>query len=267
MDFSQAVDFSSIAVSVFFLGLGSLYDMKTREVGDNVWLAYGPIGLILTICRLLLNPSWLFLAAISMVVSVGISFALFYFGLFGGADAKAIMCLGLTLPLPPASYAPILGYVHPFFPLAVSVMGFICSASVAVWFGVRNILCYLSEGPQMFQGFEHESQVKKAMAALTGYRADIQKLQSTFYLYPLEEVTRNANATKRSFKLVFSAEADRDRMVSEFTEAFSSAGFHGEVWVTPGLPLLLFIFVGLIITLIVGDPVFTSVLRFAARQR
>lgn len=265
MEILPILDYASILISLFFFALSSVFDFKTREVTDKVWLVYGPPGLALTIARLLQDPSGLFLTIVSIVITTLVSFGLFYFGLFGGADAKAIMCLGLTIPVPPSSFQPLIGYLHPVFPIVVVMVGFICSAWVALWFGLRNLLTYLSEGSKMFAGFERESLWKKLSATITGYPVDMSKLRSTFYLYPVEEVVQNSDGAHRSFRLFFSAEADRDQMVSKLIDSLSGMGFQGRVWVTPGLPMLFFILLGLVITLVLGDPVFSTVLRLAVR--
>ena len=263
MDAIEASEFAAILLTLFFFVLSSVYDLKTREVDDKVWLVYGSIGAALTASRLILDPSALIVTAISIAVATVLALGIFYFGLFGGADAKAIICLGLTLPLAPVSFQSVLGYPHPFFPVTAMIMGYICSASVAVWFGVRNSITYARLGGRMFDGLESEPKWRKLMAFLTGYRAGVSKLRSTFYLYPMEEVP--AGAAKRSFKFFFDAEIDRDQLVSSFVESLSRVGYQGDVWVTPGLPMLLFILMGLVITLIFGDMVFATVLLRAAR--
>ncbi len=53
----QILEFAAIGVSIFFLFLGSIFDLRTREVDDRVWLSFGPIGLALAAGRILLDPS------------------------------------------------------------------------------------------------------------------------------------------------------------------------------------------------------------------
>ena len=262
MEAIQVTEYGAILVTLFFFVLSSVYDLKTREVDDKVWLAYGSIGTALTAVRLVSDPSALIVSLISIAVATVLALGIFYFGLFGGADAKAIICLGLTLPLATRSFQSLLGYPHPFFPVTVMIMGYICSASVAVWFGLRNSLTYIRDRRNMFDGLEQEPKWRKLTAFFTGYRASVSKLRSTFYLYPMEEIPNGA--TKRSFKFFFDAEIDRDQLVSKFSESFSRLGFQGDVWVTPGLPMLLFILIGLVITLVFGDVVFSTVLLKAA---
>jgi preflagellin peptidase FlaK len=264
VEFLQIAEYLSISVSVLFFALGSWLDLKTREVSDKAWLVYGPLGLAFSVYRLTVNGSLLSLALASMALTILVSFGLFYFGLFGGADAKAIICLGLTLPLAPSGFQSITGYVHPFFPIVVLIVGYLCSASVAVWLGLRNSLNYLT-GHRMFEGLEHESVWKKILASITGYPTEISRLHETFYLYPMEKMVEDSNGKRRTFHLFVSAEVDRDKLLAELDEWLPKVGSPSRIWVTPGLPMLLFIFVGLIITLILGDPIFTTVFMLARR--
>jgi len=265
MDSLEVVEFAAVIVSIFFLSLGSIFDLRTREVDDRVWLAYGPIGLCLTIVRLILDPSTLLVTIASIGITTLISLGLAYFGFFGGADSKAIICLSLTLPLNPTYIHSILGYVHPFFPLVVLVAGFICSASLGVWFGLRNFLTYVREGHRMFEGLESEAWWKKATACILGYPAKLSQLRTKFYLYPMEEVTVGEHELRRSLKLYLNVETDREQLVSEVADPLSKLGFDGNVWVSPGLPMLLFILIGLILTLFLGDCVFSAVLILGRR--
>jgi len=261
----QIIQSASILASLSFFALGSVFDLKTREVPDRVWLGYGPIGLALTLVGLSLNFSYAILTIFSIGITTLLSFALLYFGLFGGADAKAIICLGVTLPLVPSTYGTLVGYVHPFFPIVVVVMGFVCSISVAIWLGLRNLGSRLHEGAQMFEGLRHEPWWAKLLAALTGYPADISKLRSTVYLYPIEEVAEDSTGAHRRFRLFFSAEADREQMVFDFVKSLGKVGSPRRVWVSPGLPMLLFMFIGLIITLTAGDLIFSALFMLAGR--
>jgi len=261
----QIVQSASILASLSFFALGSVFDLKTREVPDWVWMGYGPIGLVLTLIGLSLNSSYLILAIFSVGMTTLLSFALLYFGLFGGADAKAIICLGMTLPLIPSTYGTLVGYVHPFFPIVVVVMGFVCSISVAFWLGLRNLSSRLREGARMFEGLRHEPWWTKLLAALTGYQTDVSRLRSTVYLYPIEEVVEDSTGAHRRFRLFFSAEADREQMVSDFVKSLDKVGSPSRVWVSPGLPMLLFMFIGLIITLTAGDLIFSAIVMLAGR--
>jgi prepilin signal peptidase PulO-like enzyme (type II secretory pathway) len=265
MDLLPTIDAVALSVSLLFFVVGSISDFKTREVDDKVWWAYGPLGATLTGIRLIIDPSLLLLTGISIGIAFLISMGMFYFGLTGGADAKAIICLGITLPLPPNSWQPLMGFVHPFFPVVVVMMGFICSGLIALWFGISNLVSYARLRHGMFEGLEHEGGMRKAIAFISGYPTHISNLQSKFYLYPMEEITGSGLSSRRTFKFFVDAESDRDKLVSSFLEKLSATGFQGLVWVTPGLPMLFFILIGLAIALVIGDPIFTTILRSVLR--
>jgi archaeal preflagellin peptidase FlaK len=265
MESLALVELAAILVSIFFFSLSSIFDIRTREVEDWVWQAYGPVGLALTVFRLFLDPSMLFLTLASIALTTLLSLALFYFGMYGGADAKAVICLGLTLPLIPTGFNSLLGYVHPFFPVVALIMGYLCSASLTVWFGLGNLFTYMTRGKSMFEGLEGEAWTKKILAAVLGYPTDLTKLQNAFYLYPMEEVTTEDDRPRRTFRLYQNAETDRDPVVSRLSDSLTKLGFKGKVWVTPGLPMLFFILIGIIITLAFGDVIFSTVFILARR--
>lgn len=260
------IDFASTACSLFFFGLGSALDLRTREVPNKVWLIYGPVGLTLTVARLLMEPSTVVATLISIAFTVAVSFALYYFGLWGGADTKALICLGLTLPIAPRILQSLMGYILPF-PITVLIVGYFCSGSVIVWLGLKNLLAYSHERSEIFAGLKDEPWWKKVLASVTGYRDSLSNLSKKVHLYPMEEVVEDAHGPIRKFHLGFDTEADRDQIVSKFIESLKKAGSPDRVWVNPGIPLLFFMLIGLIITLLVGDPIFSTVVMSASRKR
>jgi preflagellin peptidase FlaK len=267
MSVISILDIAAVLVSLVFLSVGSISDFKSREVDDKVWVAYAPIGGALTVGRLIADPSILLIMGVSAGLAVLVAIGLFYCGLTGGADAKAIMCLGISLPTPPTVWQPLIGFVHPFFPIVVVMMGFICSGLTVAWFGARNFRTYITKGRGMFDGLEHESRMRKAFAFFTAYPTQFSTLKSKFYLYPVEEVVRSYGngAAYIRFKFFLDAETDRDQLISSFTDGISQIGFRGLVWVTPGLPMLIFILIGLAVALVIGDPVSTTIVRAAVR--
>lgn len=259
MNPTQLSEYASILLTLFFLAIAAISDMKTREVSDKVWLGFGPIGLALTVYRTYTDPSLLILTAVSIGFSILVAFGLVFFGLSGGADAKALICLGLTLPLVPSVITPVLGYPDPFFPIVVLVTGYVCSFSVAIWMLGNNITQLIRLKARMFEGLEHESAWKKALALITGFPTGLEKLQSTFYLYPMEKVIEDERGARRALQTYSNADVDQRQVVSEFTESLGKVGSPSKVWVTPGLPLLVFILFAVVITLTVGDLVFGGI--------
>ena len=265
MDPVQLSEYLSTFITLLFLGVGALFDLKSREVPDKVWLLFGPIGLALTVFRTYIERSLFPLTAVSIGASILIAFGLVFFGLAGGADAKAMICLGLTLPLPPTIATTILGFVHPFYPIVILLTGYVCSFSVAIWILGRNALSIARGESSMFRGLENESMWKKALALFTGSPTSIARLKSTYYLYPMEEIVEDNKGTHRSLQLYSKVDVNRDQAVSEFLQSLRKVGSPEIVWVTPGLPLLVFIFFSVIITLVLGDPIFSGMFLLLRR--
>ena len=84
-------------------------------------------------------------------------------------------------------------------------------------------------------------------------------MKSTFYLYPMEKIVEEEHGAHRTLQLYSNIDVDRDQVVSEFIESLGKVGSPETVWVTPGLPMLVFILFAVVITLIVGDPVFGGI--------
>lgn len=86
-----------------FLGLfvGSFSDLKTREVPD--WVSYSMIfgGLGLRLIFSLANFEWMifFEGLIGFIVFVVLAYLIYYFGQWGGGDAKLLMGLGAVIGL------------------------------------------------------------------------------------------------------------------------------------------------------------------------
>ncbi|MFA7080745.1 MAG: prepilin peptidase, partial [Candidatus Bathyarchaeia archaeon] len=97
-------DVVKIVFSLGILSYASWSDFKTREVSNKVWVFYAPVALLLSLTQLILyNFSQLPLYGLSFGVTAGISLLLFYSGVFGGADSKALMCIALALPFAPVA--------------------------------------------------------------------------------------------------------------------------------------------------------------------
>ncbi|NOZ81491.1 MAG: prepilin peptidase [DPANN group archaeon] len=86
-----------ILVTVAVLTVGSLTDLRTREVPD--WLNYGLIftAFFFRLIYALLgrDADILVQGILGFAIFAGIAYALFYLGQFGGGDAKMLMGLGM----------------------------------------------------------------------------------------------------------------------------------------------------------------------------
>ncbi|MFA5365451.1 MAG: prepilin peptidase [Candidatus Bathyarchaeia archaeon] len=90
---------SAVVVLACF-GFAGWQDFKTRLVSNWVWLVLCVFGVPLALANYVLMGA-LVVYVVNASVAVLLGFAMFFlFGrFFGGADAKALMALGLTVPL------------------------------------------------------------------------------------------------------------------------------------------------------------------------
>lgn len=87
------------AISFFALLIGSVTDLKTREVPD--WLNYGliisGIGINALFSVIHLSYSFILNSIVGLSVFFGIAYIMFYTGQWGGGDSKMLMGLGAMI--------------------------------------------------------------------------------------------------------------------------------------------------------------------------
>jgi archaeal preflagellin peptidase FlaK len=257
-----------VSVTAAFLIYASWSDYKTREVSNRVWAIYAPIAVVLSLAELLLyDQSKLTLFGISVGLTVGLAFLLFYSGAFGGADSKALMCIAVALPFAPENlFTPILGSgslspISQFiFPLTIFSNAVLFAAASGIYMILRNLVWHKKTGKKMFAGaLAHESLWKKVVILITGYKVTVAKLKEKWHVFPMEDVEDDGeNALKRKL-VVVPRDEGRDKIVERLSNAAQAGKIDAYVWATPGLPMLIFITLGLIVALLFGDMVWLLV--------
>jgi len=260
---------TTIAVSLVFLIYASWSDHKTREVSNWVWAVYGPIALTLSLAELLLyDPTKLILFGASAGFTVGLAFLLFYSGAFGGADSKALMCIALALPFAPVTlFTPLLAdslspIAQFMFPLTIFSNAVLFAAVSGVYMILHNFVWHKKNGKEMFTGtLAHESPWKKLIILITGYKVTVGKLKEKWHVFPMEDLDDGENALQRKL-VVVPRDEGRDKIVERLSNAVQAGRIDTYVWATPGLPMLIFITLGLIVALLCGDIVWLLVRFF-----
>jgi len=243
-----------LCVSVFVYA--SWRDWEKREVSNWVWLIMAPLAFVLTTFQyVVFSPQLLQFYVLSFVVTAVLAVALFYVGAFGGADAKALMCLALALPTYPESlFQSASSSVSPIFPVTVFSNGVLLAAFTAVYAVLRNSVWRLRTGRRLFEGFENESTWRKILVFVSGFKVKVVELEKG-HLYPLEDVGMKETSESERRLMVFPKDEEREGIVERILNATREGRLRNEVWATPGLPLLVFITVGLIVALVFGDMV------------
>jgi len=253
------VEFLSVVACSGFLIFGSWSDLKTREVSNWVWVVSLPVAAILTITRVFLTPDLLMLCAASVLASTALSFGMFEIGFFGGADAKALITLGVALPLFPAFSRPILGLFHPFFPLVVFVNSFLLSLVSIMYVLGRNAYWRIQSRRSFFEGFEHESPLRKILTLVSGYKVALIEIRRSIHLIPIEDVAEKNGRPSRRLRVFVGAEEDRNVTIDRLSRYISTGLLPSQVWATPGLPMMVFITIAFFAALTFGDILFYAI--------
>ena len=236
-------------------------DYKTREVRNLVWAIYGPIALSITLANLLLyDLARLPYFALSFGVTAIIAVLLFYTGGFGGADSKALMCIALALPfstgtvfqpLIPSGVSPLSEIL---FPLVIFSNGVLLAAATGLYLLFYNVYWHAKFGRKIFEGtLSHEPLGKRILAMITGRRTPISELKGKWHVYPMEDIKEDSEGQLTRNIVVIPRDEGRDEIVERLSRAVDSGKINAYVWATPGLPMLIFITLGLIVSLLFGD--------------
>jgi len=257
---------AQVAVSAVLLTYASWSDYKTREVSNRVWAIYAPIAIVLSLAEFLLyDPSKLVLFGVSVGFTVGLAFLLFYSGAFGGADSKALMCIAFALPFAPVTlFTPILaGGLCPIsqvmFPLTIFSNAVLFAAASGIYMVLHNLVWHRKNGKKMFTGtLAYESMWKKIVILITGYKVTVARLKEKWHVFPMEDVDDGETTLQRKLVVIPSDEG-RGKIVERLSNAVQAGKIDTYVWATPGLPMLIFITLGLIVALLCGDVVWLLV--------
>ena len=237
---SMDFEFIRILLAAGMLSSASFLDIRRREVNDLLWVVFGILALVVYTLEFASGIMFDSLTtAVPICIAVAISFGIYKSGLFGGADALALVTLAIILPtfdggfmkqiLPGTSEF----LLHSIAPLIVLSNAVILSLS-QIGFNVASNAKYAWRNPgKLFEGLEHESLSRKIVASVIGYRTG----RTPSYAFPIEHTVDG----KRQFSF-----APGSAETAEYET-------RSNVWVTAGTPFLVFMLVGFAVMFVVGD--------------
>lgn len=213
-----------IVLAIAMLGIATISDIRKREINDIIWVVFGAIGAILIPFAGNLNDELLKIG-ISMIIAP-IALIIWRFGLFGGADAFALIVLAVLAP-----NMTLGGTITPFTVLTNAVL----LSVVPLFINATRNAILVARKVDIFEGFD-ETRKRKVLAAFIGYRAANPK-----FGFSIEQ----KNGKRKKLKL---------SMHHAEHAAFCEKK---DTWITPGVPYMIFIFAGFVIQLVYGDIIFS----------
>ena len=208
-------------LALAMLIVGSIIDIWKREIHDYYWIVFGVIGVLLIFIN---SDIWPYLLNIGIALIIA-PFVIFIWriGLFGGADAFALIALAVIAPMATISENP----VTPLTTLSNAAILFIVPFIINIMRNSSSIIRH----ENIFEGFE-ENKLKKICAMLIGYRAKNPK-----FCFSIEKTEKG----KKKLNLTFHHAENEEYCTTPNT------------WITPGIPYLLLITGGFIIQILFGD--------------
>lgn len=210
-----------IVLALGMLAIGGFFDIWKREVHDYLWIVFGVAGAALLIFEP--HQTEMVFTTLFALIIAPIAIIIWRMGLFGGADAFALIALAIIAPQITVSE----NIVTPFTTLSNAAVLFVVPLVINA---TRNAISKI-RGENIFEGFE-ESTSKKILASFIGYRAKNPK-----HGFSIEKTEGSVKKITLSFH---HAE----------NEEFSTKP---NTWITPGIPYLLLIIGGFLIQLVYGD--------------
>ncbi|HEY8110208.1 MAG TPA: A24 family peptidase C-terminal domain-containing protein [Candidatus Nitrosotenuis sp.] len=210
-----------IILSLTMLGIATASDIKKREISDVIWVIFGALGVGIVLLGTDLSQE-LPKIGISLIIAPFV-ILVWRIGLFGGADAFALIVLAVLAP----SLTLTGNVVTPFTALTNAVLMSIAPMVINI---IRNTIL-LATKKNIFEGFD-ETAKKKIIAMFVGYRAANPK-----FSFSIER--KVGNQKKLNFALHHAENA-----------VFCKKS---DTWVTPGVPYMIFITAGFVVQLVYGD--------------
>lgn len=231
-----------IATCACMLAVASILDIRSREIPDKVWLIFGGIGATLTAIELLDTPTGNRIAfsvhyAIGIALMSSIGYATYRAGLFGGADPKALLAIAVILPTYSAGYFTL----HDFAAISILSNALIASITAMLYNVIRNSIS-VARGVPIFEGMS-EGRMKRALAFAVGFPSS----SPGKYVFEMEATDDTGNRRFRFNPASYGDFAPSGQQQEEESKN------RRRTWVTPALPFIVYIGIGFVINLVIGD--------------
>lgn len=195
-------------------------------------------GIPLVTYKILHQPSSTILLAISPLVTLIISYIFFRLALFGGADAKALICISFISFARHAN--PTLGIFSLDVLSNAALLALFVAPSLCIYNLVRLSWAELKDDP---------------WCIFIGYKLAVTDLHPKVRLVHEYEQTNDKLTKKFAFG---GLEIDEDG-IERLMSYVASDKIEDKIWVTPSLPFILFITLGFIATSLYGNIPFSLI--------
>ncbi len=250
MELESLLVFIKVITSLLFLAILGFEDLKTRELESRIVYLYLSLSLVLYALTLITSTNiieYLVYTALTLLVTPGVFYILYKYRLIGDGDVYVSLSLGLLLHHPTVYSATLVGYgVMP--PALVAVL--YASLIALLWSilqGLSNILRYrslLRQLPLKYRAII----LFLARPIKAGEFSENPKYR---HYYPLQMFKYTEQGIREYYNLLKLDDTTRQNIVELVEKGVIPRDCI--LWITPGLPYVFYMLIGVLILLLVGD--------------
>ncbi|MDI9610840.1 MAG: A24 family peptidase C-terminal domain-containing protein [Archaeoglobales archaeon] len=234
------LELAKIIIVLCFLIYACKLDLKSRIIPNKVWkfmlIFTIPITAFQVYETALREQLLIIFAFIGAVFMISFSYVLYRMNAYGGADAKALMCLAVIFPFYPDLGAfPVINNGFGIFSFSVLANSVIFAPFLMFGLLFRNLS---REGPRGF--------IKNPIYYIAGYKIPVEKIG----FHNLFEFVDEKGELRKVRRAVEPNE--------EIIARLKKSGLQ-KVWATPALPFIIFITFGYITAVFLGDVLFLAI--------
>jgi hypothetical protein len=257
-DVAQVMIYLQIATVLSCLLVGSIMDFLKREVSDIPWIIMGAGGLITSILIIVFTDDRTQVGTavgVNLAVGLVIGYLLYYTGVMGGADAKALMALSVN-----AVYPNFFDFtqteIYRIMPFVFNT--FFNWLLVMIVFYPLPLLGYnlykKAKGEQLFAE-TNANFASKAMMLISGYLIPVEKAKNRHDIVYSEIYDEDEKKWEIKHFLQVQEVEEEEEFKKEVEESITETK-RTNIWVKVLPPGIVFLLLGYIVNIFVGNVLF-----------
>ncbi len=255
----QTMFYIQVAVVILCLVFGAVMDLIKREVSDIPWIVMAATGAITSIFLIIYaedSRKTGIMFGVNVGVGIVLGVLLYYTGVMGGADAKAIMALSFNTPIYIFEFEFLTQGVYNFIPPVFNT--FFNWLLVMVVFYPLPLLFYnvflKTRGKKLFEN-SNANFASKILMMISGYLISTEKAVNRHDIVYSEEYDKKSEKwnIKHFMQVV---EVEEEEEFKKVVEEDIKATGRKQIWVKVLPPGIVFLLFGYIINIFVGNILF-----------
>ncbi|MHA1865642.1 MAG: A24 family peptidase C-terminal domain-containing protein [Candidatus Heimdallarchaeaceae archaeon] len=247
------------ATVILCLLYGSIIDIFKREISDIPWIVMVLEGIVTTILMIIFyndkKEIWRIIG-INFSLALIIGIIIYYTGIMGGADAKAIMALSVNTAIFPFDFPLTKLTIYLFLPPVFNIF-FNWLLAIIIFYpiplAIYNIILKV-RGIKLFNE-THANFFDKILSLISGYIIKVEKAKNRIDIV-YSEVYNQKNKRWEIKHFMKVEEEEEEEKFKHKVEEWIDKTNKEYIWVKVLPPGIVFLLIGYVISLFIGNPLF-----------